>query len=107
MGTQNVQKLNTPEGCLWRLIQFLDVACISHVAISSMRLIYKFIVIKTLDCLCHEHLFNLHNQCCNSEMLYNIYFSLDDIQNVCLCYDVHINMNAVLKKKICCISRIH
>ena len=74
---------------------------------SSMRLIYSYIGTKTLDYLYHERLISLHSQCCISEFdllrcCANLRSSQDDIINICLFYDVHINMNfAFIKKQIC------
>ena len=77
-----------------------------------MRLIFDSIGIKTLDCLYHEHLINLHNQCCNSEFdllrsYSNLHSSRDDIQDICLYHNVHIKMNVeLIKNKFVVHSRI-
>ena len=65
--------------------------------------IHIFIGIKTLNRY-HKRLINLHSQCFITEFDFlrcctNLRSSQDDMQNICLYYDVHINMNVALIKK--------
>ena len=80
---------------------------------SSMRIMYNFLDIKTLDCLYEEKLICLIRNCgaSNVELIRLFHISLctarSDIQSICYKFDVFANMSVgVTKKRLLCFTEI-